>query len=87
MPLAERASQLATRLKDTACGWCIYATCQTNLLAAELTAILTRARTMFINDEVDAVDVIYTEFINSMHQEVTVKRVLPAGFNETEVSR
>ncbi|HEX6416389.1 MAG TPA: ATP synthase F1 subunit gamma [Candidatus Saccharimonadales bacterium] len=53
---------------------------------SELHAILDTARTMFLDGEVDAVDVIYTEFVSSITQRVQVKRVLPAGFTETEVT-
>jgi len=37
---------------------------------------------MFENCEIDAVDVIYTKFINSISQQTRVERVLPAGFYE-----
>lgn len=83
--VGKRASQLATRLKDTAVAG-VYADLPDQPTGGELTAIMDSAQEMFVNEKVDAVDVIYTEFINSMRQEVTVKRVLPAGFNETEVS-
>lgn len=45
----------------------------------EFRAILDSARDRFISGEVDAVDVIYTKFINSVKQNVEVRRILPAG--------
>lgn len=51
----------------------------------EFRAILDTARDQFIAGEVDAVDVIYTKFINSVKQTVEVRRILPAGIIEAEV--
>lgn len=48
--------------------------------------IITSSLTKFINQEVDAVDVIYTHYISTVSQELKVQRILPAGFEETEVS-
>jgi F-type H+-transporting ATPase subunit gamma len=53
---------------------------------SELHAILDTARSMFLDGTVDAVDVVYTEFVSSITQQVRVKRVLPAGFTETDVT-
>lgn len=52
----------------------------------ELYSILNTVTEKFTSGEVDAVDIIYTEFISSMKQQVISKRILPAGFEETEVS-
>jgi F-type H+-transporting ATPase subunit gamma len=54
--------------------------------ATKLQAILDTAIAKFEDGTVDAVDVIFTKFISGMNQQVTVKRILPAGFDETEVS-
>lgn len=83
--VGRRVSQFATRLKDTEIAG-VYTNLPDHPAGDELNAILGTARQMFLDGKVDAVDVIYTEFINSIRQEVVVKRVLPAGFNETEVS-
>lgn len=48
----------------------------------QLRAILDNARQLFEAGTVDAVDVIYTDFISSVTQEAKVVRVLPAGFEE-----
>lgn len=45
----------------------------------ELNAILETAFNRFHAKEIDAVDVIYTKFINSLKQEPVVEHVLPAG--------
>ncbi|MBM3210184.1 ATP synthase F1 subunit gamma [Candidatus Saccharibacteria bacterium] len=52
----------------------------------ELHAILDTARDMFMSGEVDAVDVLYTEFISSLTQKPRVQRLLPAGFTAGTVS-
>lgn len=49
-----------------------------------LETILSTAVGMFISGEVDAVDVIYTEFVSSMTQVASTKRLLPAGFAVTD---
>ena len=51
---------------------------------SELDPVLSSAFERFESGEIDAVDVIYTRFISGMHQEVDIKRVLPAGFEQTE---
>jgi F-type H+-transporting ATPase subunit gamma len=50
----------------------------------EFQTILDMARNKFISGEVDAVDLIFTEFINSIRQEVKILRILPAGFESTD---
>ncbi len=51
---------------------------------SELRAILNTARELFVSGEVDAVDVIYTDYITSITQVAKVTRVLPAGFEVDE---
>ncbi|MES2631022.1 MAG: ATP synthase F1 subunit gamma [Patescibacteria group bacterium] len=53
---------------------------------SELRAILKTARELFVSGEVDAVDVIYTAYINSVTQTAQSIRVLPAGFDPDEQS-
>jgi F-type H+-transporting ATPase subunit gamma len=50
----------------------------------ELNAVLSTARTQFVSGAVDAVDVIYTEFISVITQTAQVLRVLPAGFESVD---
>jgi F-type H+-transporting ATPase subunit gamma len=52
----------------------------------ELRTILDTARDRFTSGEIDAVDVVYTRFMSSISQTVETKRILPAGFEATEVS-
>jgi F-type H+-transporting ATPase subunit gamma len=84
--VGRRVSEFATRLKDVAIKG-VYENLPDKPTGAELHAILDTAVTMFENGEVDAVDVVYTEFFSSINQKATVKRVLPAGYTQTEVSQ
>lgn len=85
LAVGRRASQFVTRLKDTEIVGA-YDDMPDKPSGRELHAILDTALTKFTEGNVDAVDVIYTQFVNSLKQEVVVQRVLPAGFEETEVS-
>lgn len=51
---------------------------------SELRAILKTARDLFVEGEVDAVDVVYTDYVTSVTQVAQTVRVLPAGFDEDE---
>jgi F-type H+-transporting ATPase subunit gamma len=51
-----------------------------------LRPILTTAIDLFASGEIDAVDFIFTHFHSAIRQEVQVQRLLPAGFEEEEVS-
>lgn len=83
--IGRRVSQFVTRLKDVQIDG-VYENLPDQPTGAELRAILDTAVSKFESGEVDAVDVVYTEFISSINQRAIVKRVLPAGFVETEVS-
>ena len=48
-------------------------------------AILDSAIRRFSDGTFDAVDVIYTRYVSSLRQEAEVRRILPAGFEKTEV--
>lgn len=41
---------------------------------------------MFANGEADAVDMVFTHFISTVNQNVQAQRLLPAGFQEAEMS-
>lgn len=45
----------------------------------ELHAILETAHQKFVDGEVDAVDLVYTDYVNSVVQKAITQRVLPAG--------
>jgi len=51
---------------------------------SELRAILNTARDLYVSGEVDAVDVLYTDYVSSVTQVAKTERVLPAGFDEDE---
>lgn len=47
--------------------------------SAELHAVLDTAMQQFVSGDVDAVDIIYTDYVNSVVQRAITQRVLPAG--------
>jgi F-type H+-transporting ATPase subunit gamma len=83
--IGRKSSQFATRLKNTQIIG-VYDNLPEHLEGNELRSVLETAKEKFISGATDAVDVIYTDFISSINQKVTVTRVLPAGFETTEVS-
>jgi F-type H+-transporting ATPase subunit gamma len=83
--VGRKTSQFATRLRGTDVVG-VYEYLPDHPAGSELRAILDTARQKFIDGEVDAVDLVYTEFVSSIVQRVQVKRVLPAGFTQTEVT-
>jgi F-type H+-transporting ATPase subunit gamma len=83
--VGRKASQIATRINHADMIG-VYENLPDHPGANELHAILDTAVAKFQNEEVDAVDVIYTKFISGMVQQTTVQRILPAGFEETDVS-
>ena len=54
--------------------------------ADELRPILSSIVGLFADGIVDQVDLIYTKFISSVNTQVQVQRMLPAGFEEVELS-
>ena len=53
--------------------------------ANELQPIVSAAVQMYIEETIDAVDVIYTRFKSTVSQETRIMHLLPAGFEETDV--
>jgi len=84
--IGRKSSQFATRLKDVKVVG-VYEQLPDRPDGSELRSILDTARHQFVDGDVDAVDIIFTEFISSINQQVRVQRILPAGFVETEVSQ
>lgn len=81
--LGRRAAQFAARIEGI------------NLIAVHediadspdirlITSILNTAVSKFVSGEVDAVDMVYTKFENSMTQTATIRRLLPAGYAVTD---
>lgn len=76
--VGRRIAQLATRLKnDEVVG--VYEDLPDSLDGSELRGVLDVAYDKFTSGEVDAVDVVYTEFISSITQKPKIERLLPAG--------
>lgn len=83
--IGRKASQFATRIKNTEVIGS-YEDLPDRPEGLEFHTILDTARNKFISGDVDAVDVIFTEFISSIKQEVKKVRILPAGFVDTDES-
>ena len=87
--VGRKAAQFVARLKDTEVMGA-YEELPDKPDGSELYAILESARSLFTTGKVDAVDVIYTNFVSSFIQEAKVVRVLPAGWEpaiEEDVAR
>lgn len=83
--IGKKGAQLAVRLKnDHVIG--VYNDLIDHPTGPELKVITQMIISNFLSGEVDAVEVIYTKYINSITQEVTTLDLLPAGFNTTEIS-
>ena len=83
--IGRRANRFASRIKG-ADVIAAYQDLPDYPAGLELRTILDTARTRFESGDVDAVDIIYTEFVSSVNQVAKVQRIMPAGFVETEVS-
>ena len=77
--VGRKAAQFVARIKDTEVLGA-YEELPDRPDGSELRAILDSARSLFESAKVDAVDVIYTDFVSSITQEAKMIRVLPAGF-------
>lgn len=77
--VGRKAAQFVARLKDTQVLGS-YEDLPDRPDGSELRAILDTAKQLFTSGEVDAVDVIYTDYISSVVQTAKLMRVLPAGF-------
>ena len=83
--IGRRATQFVTRIKETnVLG--AYEDLPDRPAGNELKAIVDTIVEKFTTGEVDAVDVVFTKFVNSIVQTPAKIRVLPAGFTETAVS-
>ncbi|MDQ5932282.1 MAG: F-type H+-transporting ATPase subunit gamma [Patescibacteria group bacterium] len=76
--IGRKMTILATRLKDDELIGA-YEDLPDQLTGFELRPALDSAYKQFVDGEVDAVDMIYTEFISSVNQVVKTERLLPAG--------
>lgn len=76
--VGRKASQFASRLKDTSIIGS-YEDMPDHPAGVTFHAILSTACDMYTRKEVDAVTVVYTQFVTSMTQQATSMRLLPAG--------
>ncbi|AHB42528.1 ATP synthase gamma chain [Candidatus Saccharibacteria bacterium RAAC3_TM7_1] len=76
--VGRKVTQFVTRLKDAELVGA-YEDLPDNLEGYELRAALDTAYNLFMVGTVDAVDVVYTEFISSVTQTPKTERLLPAG--------
>ena len=76
--VGRKASQFATRLKDTEVIG-TYEDLADRPSSVDFHAILTMATGMYARAEVDAVTLVYTDFVSSVTQTAQWQRLLPAG--------
>lgn len=86
MAIGQKAAQFVGRLHDTEVVG-VYRHLPDDLQVHHLQPLLREATTLFTDQKVDRVDVIYTHFHSSVNQQATVMPLLPAGFTEAEVSK
>lgn len=83
--VGRRANRFTSRVKDIDVV-AAYQDLPDDPSGAQLHAITDAAMDAFKAGTVDAVDIVYTEFITSVRQEAKVQRLLPAGYDKVEVS-
>lgn len=83
--IGRRANRFVARIKDVKVIGA-YQDLPDDPADSHLHSIIDTAVRQYENGDVDAVDIVFTEFISSVKQEAVVQRILPAGFEETEVS-
>ncbi len=83
--IGRKGSSVATRLHDVEVVGA-YHDFPTNPSANELQPIVSAAVELYIERTIDAVDVIYTQFKSTVLQQVQQQHLLPAGFEEAEVT-
>ena len=77
--VGRKAAQFVARIKDTEVLGA-YEDIPDRPDGMQLRAILDTVREYFTSGKVDAVDVVYTDYVSSVNQEAKIIRVLPAGF-------
>jgi F-type H+-transporting ATPase subunit gamma len=83
--VGRKGSQFVSKLKGVELVG-VYQSLPEHLTATDVRPILSSAVQLYLTQEVDAVDIITTKFINSLTQTPVRQPLLPAGFIETEVS-
>lgn len=82
--IGRKVAQAASRVQDLKIE-AVYNQLPDHPTADDLRPILGAIVTLFNDQKVDAVDIIYTHFISTITQKVQVQRILPAGFEEAEI--
>lgn len=83
--IGKKASQYVSRIKGIEVIG-IYESFPENPNDNDLRPIVSSAISKFSEHEVDVVEVIYTEYQNSINQVASTKQLLPAGYQATNVS-
>jgi F-type H+-transporting ATPase subunit gamma len=84
--IGRKGAQFAAKLRDVEVTG-VYTALPEKLTAADMRPILVAAVDQYIDDVVQAVDLVTTKFVNSFTQVATTRSLLPAVFETTEVSR
>lgn len=79
--VGRKASQFAARIKDAMIIGA-YENLPDRPDGSELRGIMDTIKDKFTSGEVDAVDILFTDFVTSITQTAMVTRVLPAGIND-----
>lgn len=80
--VGRKASQFASRLKRVEILGS-YQDLPDRPSGTELPAIFSTAKELYMSGKVDAVDIIFTQFVSSVVQQATNLRLFPAGFEPT----
>jgi F-type H+-transporting ATPase subunit gamma len=83
--IGRRANRFAARVKDVKVA-AAYQDLPDDPSGAQLHAVVDTAMEQFKTNDVDVVDIVYTQFISSVNQQATVQRILPAGYEKVEVT-
>ncbi|HET9412307.1 MAG TPA: ATP synthase F1 subunit gamma [Candidatus Saccharimonadales bacterium] len=84
--VGQKAAHFVAKLSHTEVVG-VYRKLPESIDVAYLQPIMQTAVDLFTSGKVDAVDVIYTHFYNSIRQEPELLHLLPAGFTQTEVGK
>lgn len=83
--IGKQAARFASRLSDVnVIG--VYENFAEQPTANDMRPILTTIIEQYTNQTVDAVDIIYTNYLSSIRQELSVERLLPAAYEAIRIS-
>ncbi|HSH55542.1 MAG TPA: ATP synthase F1 subunit gamma [Candidatus Limnocylindrales bacterium] len=83
--IGRKVSHVVSRIADVEV-MAVYTNFADNPDAKELRPLLSTIYDAFKKEEIDAVELLYTRFKSTVSQVVEMQRLLPAGFEEVEVS-